>query len=120
MALAVRTRAARIGRCRGALYGQSYPDGAVAVVDSGSTDGSRDLIEGASPGLFLYLLPRVMLTEVRVGPYLPARHPRRVPCLPLAPKGVPRPLPSCLANGGHIRARRRVPGAYTSQFLRGF
>jgi GT2 family glycosyltransferase len=78
------------------------------------------LIKNASPGLFLYLLPWVMLTEALVWPYLLARHPRRVPYLSLALVDVLRLLPSCLAKRRHIQARRRVPGEYIRQFFRGF
>ncbi len=78
------------------------------------------LIKNASPGVLLYLLPSLALTELLLWPYLFLRFPLKAPYLGLALADVARLLPTALRRRRHIQERRRVGSAHIRRFFRGF
>ena len=77
------------------------------------------LIKNASPGVFLYLLPSLLLTEVLLWPYLLLRWPWRAPYLALALVDVCGLLSTALRRRRCIQGRRQVSSAYIRRFFRG-
>ncbi|MBI2505131.1 MAG: glycosyltransferase family 2 protein [Candidatus Latescibacteria bacterium] len=77
------------------------------------------LIKNASPGVLLYLLPSLLLTELLLWPYLILRWPLRAPYLGMALVDVLRLLPLALRRRRCIQGRRQVTSAYIRGFFRG-
>jgi GT2 family glycosyltransferase len=78
------------------------------------------LTKNCSPGIFLFLLPSLLLTELLAWPYFLLRHPFRVPYLALAVVDYLRLLPLTLRKRRLIQGRRRVDDRYIRQFFKGF
>ncbi|OGG44837.1 MAG: hypothetical protein A3F84_00460 [Candidatus Handelsmanbacteria bacterium RIFCSPLOWO2_12_FULL_64_10] len=78
------------------------------------------LTKNCSSGIFLFLLPSLLLTELLAWPYFLLRHPFRVPYLALAVVDYLRLLPLTLRKRRLIQGRRRVNDRYIRQFFKGF
>lgn len=78
------------------------------------------VLKNASPGVLLYLLPWLALTELLLWPWLLLRWPLKAPYLALAWVDAVRLLPVALRRRRHIQQRRRVSDAYIRGFFRGF
>lgn len=115
------------------------PDAVAWHVGSASVDGKIRLIDkpaffqrhvlknrymtltkNCSPGVFLHLLPSLLLTEALTWPYFLLRRPLRVPYLALALADYLRLLPLTLRKRRLIQARRQVSDRYVRGFFRGF
>ena len=78
------------------------------------------LTKDCSPGVFLVLLPSLLLTEAVTWPYFLLRRPLRVPYLALAIADYLRLLPLTLRKRRLIQARRQVSDRHIRGFFRGF
>ena len=78
------------------------------------------LTKNCSPGILLYLLPALLLTEFLTWPYFLLRHPLRVPYLALSVVDYLRLLPATLRKRWLIQRRRQVGDRYIRRFFRGF
>jgi GT2 family glycosyltransferase len=77
------------------------------------------LAKNASPRVFLYLLPSLLLTELLLWPYLLLRWPLRAPYLALALADALRLLPLALRRRRLIQSRAQVSAAHICGFFRG-
>lgn len=78
------------------------------------------LTKNCSLGIFLSLLPSLLLTEALTWPYFLLRRPLRVPYLALAVVDYLRLLPLTLRKRRLIQAGRKVSDDYIRGFFRGF
>jgi GT2 family glycosyltransferase len=76
--------------------------------------------KNATPGIFLFLLPSLLLTEALAWPYFLLRRPLRIPYLALAVTDYLRLLPLTLRKRRLIQDGRRVGDDRIRRFFRGF
>ena len=78
------------------------------------------ITKNCSLGIFLYLFPYLLLTEVLTWPYFLMRTPLKVPYLLLSIYDYFHMLPSTLMKRAVIHRNRKVDDRYIRQFFRGF
>jgi GT2 family glycosyltransferase len=78
------------------------------------------IAKNATPGILLFLLPSLVLTEALAWPYFLLRRPLRTPYLALAVVDWLRLLPLTLRKRRLIQEGRRVSDGYIRRFFRGF
>ena len=78
------------------------------------------LTKNCSPGIFLFLLPSILLTEALTWPYLFLHRPLRIPYLALYVLDFIRLLPLTVRKRRIVQERRKVGDRYIKQFFKGF
>ena len=78
------------------------------------------IIKDVPFGLFIYLLPYLLLTELLTWPYLILQSPSTIPCLARAYRDTFRMFLRTLRQRRIIQSQRKIPALYLKRYYRAF